>query len=362
MKVKRLLASIGLTVSLILTAACSNGSATNNKESTAPAADAPKQTAATAAASVKIELGKYCGKECQDGLTLKASPDSIKGKVGFAIASLGFSYGVSLKSLTEEAAKKYFPNMELLVGDGQGDPNVQSNIVDDFISKGVKVIIINAVEKDALVPAIERAKKAGIKVISIDRTVNTEVGTTIKSDDIELGTAVGKQLVTVLNGKGRVIEIQGSPGASPTNDRHEGLMRAVKDSPDIKIIASQYANYNQSDAMKVMEDFLQRFSKGEVDAVFAQDDEMAQGAIQAIKASGRLNEIKVFSTHGNQTSFDSIIKGETTATGVYAMPSPMGVVAAAKALAGEPLPSFIKLDSAVVITKENIDKYNHTTY
>jgi ribose transport system substrate-binding protein len=204
--------------------------------------------------------------------------------------------------------------------------------------------------------------KAGIKVISIDRTVNTKtVTTTIKSDDIVMANEVGKHMVSLLNGKGKVVEIQGSTGASPTLDRHEGLVRAVADSPGIKIIASQYANYTQADAMKVMEDFLQRFPKGEIDAVFAQDDSMAQGAIQAMKASGRLNEIKVFSTHGNQSAFDSIIKGETIASGVYAMPSPMGIIAAAKALAGEDMPSFINLDTAVV-TNENIDKYNHTTY
>jgi ABC-type sugar transport system substrate-binding protein len=125
-----------------------------------------------------IDFGPYCSPEAKEALTPKAAPDSITGKVGFAVASLTFPYGVALKNRTEEAAKKYFPHMELQVGDGRNDPSVQSAVVDNFIVQGVKVLIINAVEKDALAPAVKRAVKAGIKVIEIDRTVSTPVLTT----------------------------------------------------------------------------------------------------------------------------------------------------------------------------------------
>ncbi|WP_047151429.1 substrate-binding domain-containing protein [Aneurinibacillus tyrosinisolvens] len=293
-------------------------------------------------------------------MKLKASPESIKGKVGFAVASTTFAYGVALKNKTEEAAKKFFPNMELIVGDGQNDPSVQTGLVDDFIAKGIKVLIINAVEKEALAPAVKRAEKAGIKVISIDRTVNAPVLTTIKAKDIDIGEAAGKHLVSVLNGKGNVVEIQGSPSASPTIDRHQGFMNAIKDAPGIKVIASQNANYDQAQGLKVMEDILQRFPKGQIDAVFTHADMMTLGAIQAIKAAGR-NEIKVFSIDGQGTAFDAIANGDIDSTVVYPVVPPMSVIAAAKALAGEPMPDFIKLESPVV-TKENVAKYKGTTY
>ena len=93
-----------------------------------------------------IDYGPFCGADCQKSLTLKADPASIKGKVGMAVASLTFPYGVALKGRTEAAAKAYFPGIELSVGDGQNDPTAQTALVDNFIAQGVKVLIINAVE------------------------------------------------------------------------------------------------------------------------------------------------------------------------------------------------------------------------
>jgi ribose transport system substrate-binding protein len=308
-----------------------------------------------------MDLGKYCGPQCQADLKLNVSPDTIKGKVGMAIASTTFPYGVAIKNESEAFAKKYFPNMQLLVADGQNDPTAQSQIVDDFIAKGINVLIINAVEKAALAPAIKRAEAAGIKVIEVDRTVNAPVLTTIKANDYDLGLAAGKDLATRLNGKGNVVEIQGSPSASPTIDRHKGFMQALKAYPGIKVIASQNADYDESKGLKVMEDLLQRFPSGKIDAVFSQADIMTLGAVQAIKNAGRQNEIKVVSIDGQQAAFDDISKGIIDSTTVYPVIAPMDIVAAAKVLAGEKLPSFIKLDSPTV-TKENVSEYNGTTY
>ncbi|MED1443625.1 substrate-binding domain-containing protein [Aeribacillus composti] len=336
-------------ISVLLMTACGNNSAEKTDK------------VAGGEGAKEIELGPYCGPKCQEALKLETDPASIKGKVGFAVASTTFPYGVALKNQTEEAAKKYFPNIELLIGDGQNDPIVQTRIVDDFISKGIDVLIINAVEKDALAPAVKRATKAGIKVISIDRTVSAPVLTTIKADDYEIGFAAGKDLVSRLKGKGNVVELQGSPSASPTIDRHKGFMDAIKGEEGIKVIASQNANYDQAQGLKVMEDMLQRFPKGEIDAVFTHADIMTLGAIQAIKAAGREGEIKVISIDGQEAAFDEIEKGSITSTTVYPVIAPMNIVAAAKALAGEKMPEFIKLDSPVV-SKENLFQYKGTTY
>jgi ribose transport system substrate-binding protein len=349
MNFKRFKSFIGISLLMFLVTACNSNSATEPTTST------------QSKGPVEIDYGLYCGTECQEALTLKASPDSIEGKVGLAIASTTFPYGVAIKNRSEEAAKRYFPNMELLVGDGQNDPVVQTRLVDDFIAKGIKVLLINAVEKDALVPAVKRAEAAGIKVIAFDRTVNTPVLTTIKADDFDLGFAAGKDLVARLNGKGNVVELQGSPSASPTIDRNKGFMEAIKEFPDIKVVASQNANYDQAQGLKVMEDMLQRFSKGKIDAVFTHADIMTLGAIQAIKSAGRESEIKVISIDGQQAAFDNISKGIMDSTAVYPVVVPMNILAAAKALAGEEMPEFIKLD-APVVTKENVSKYNGTTY
>jgi ribose transport system substrate-binding protein len=347
MKMKKL-ACIGLISVLLLLVACNSAT---------PKAEPTKSATAS---SKEIDFGLYCGAECKKTLTLQADPASIKGKVGFAVAALTFPYGAALKKLTEEAAKTYFPNIELLVGDGQDDPTIQTRVVDDFISKGIDVLIINAVEQDALVPVVKRAMDKGIKVISIDRTVNTPVLTTIKANDVDMGMNAGKYIVDLFGGKANIVELQGSAAASPTIDRHKGFTEAIKGS-NINVIASQNADYDQALALKVMEDILQRFPKGKIDGLFSQADEMTMGAIQAIKAAGREDEIKIIGIDGQESVLDLVAKGKIEAISIYPVVSPMGIVAAAKAIAGEKMPDFIKLDSPVA-DKKNISQYQGTTY
>ena len=308
-----------------------------------------------------IDYGPFCGAECQAALTLKADPASIKGKVGVAIASLTFPYGAALKARTEAAAAKYFPGIELIMGDGQNDPSIQTTLVDNYISQGVNVIIINAVEKDALAPAVKRAMDAGIKVIEVDRTVSTPVTTTIKANDYDIGFNAGKRMIEVLGGKGTVVELQGAAAASPTIDRHKGFMDAIKDSPDIKVIADNYADYDQAKGLQVMEDFLQRFPAGQINAVFTHADIMTFGAIQAIEAAGRQNEIKIVSIDGENAAIDQIAEGKMDSSVIYPVVAPMGMIAAAKAIAGEPLPEFIKLD-APTVTKENAAEFKGKSF
>ena len=316
--------------------------------------------AVPAVKAAEPQFGLYCGPECAKALTPQKSLDSYKGKVAFAIASLTFPYGAALKTRTE-AAVKQFSNIQLLIGDGQNDPSTQTALVDNYISQGIQVLIINAVEKDALAPAVKRAERAGIKVVEGDRTVSAPVLTTIKANDYDLGLNEGKRLVEVLGGKGNVVELQGSPAASPTIDRHRGFLDALKAAPGIKILASEHADYDQSKGLQVMEDLLQRFPGGKINAVFTHADVMTFGAIQAIRAAVRQGEIKVFSIDGQQAAFDDIAKGTMDSTAVYPVVVPMNVFAAAKALGGEKMPDFIKLESPVV-TKENVKRYDGTTY
>lgn len=313
------------------------------------------------AEAANIDYGPFCGAECQKILTLKVDPATIKGKVGMAIASLTFPYGVALKRRNEDAAKAYFPGMELIVGDGQNDPSAQTALVDNYIAQGIKVLIINAVEKDALAPAVKRAMAAGIKVVEVDRTVNTPVTVTIKANDYDIGYLAGKRLIEVTGGKANVVELQGAAAASPTIDRHKGFMDAIKDSPGIKVIGSNNADYDQAKGLQVMEDFLQRFPSGKIDAVFTHADVMTFGAIEAIEAAKRSNEIKVVSIDGENAAIEKIAEGKMDSSTIYPVVAPMAVVAAAKLLAGESLPEFIKLDSPTV-TKANAAEYKGKSF
>ena len=303
-----------------------------------------------------IDLGPFCTGKCKETLTLKADPASIKGTVAFPVASLTFPYGVALKARTEEAAAKYFPGIDLIVGDGQNDPNTQTALVDSYIARKVNVIIINAVEKDALAPAVKRAMDAGIKVVEVDRTVSTPVTVTIKANDYDIGYAAGESLIAALGGKGNVVEIQGAAAASPTIDRHKGFMAALAKAPGINVVGSNNGDYDEAKGMQVMEDFLTRFPPGKIDAVFTHADMMARGAAKAIAAEGRQKGLKVISIDGENSTIDQVADGKIYSTTIYPVCAPMDIVAAAKLLAGEPLPNFIKLDSPTV-TQENAKEY-----
>ena len=316
---------------------------------------------ATAAAATDIDLGPFCTGECKSILTLKADPSSIKGTVGFPVASLTFPYGVALKQFTEAAAAKYFPGIKLIVGDGQNDPSKQTALVDDYIAQKVNVLIINAVEKDALAPAVKRAMDAGIKVVEVDRTVSTPVTVTIKANDYDIGFAAGKSLISALGGKGTVVEIQGAAAASPTIDRHKGFMDALAAAPGIKVVGSNNGDYDEAKGMQVMEDFLTRFPAGKVDAVYTHADMMARGAARAIAAEGRQNGLKIISIDGENSTINMVAEGKIYSTTIYPVCAPMDIVAAAKLLAGEPLPNFIKLDSPTV-TNANAGEFKGKSF
>ena len=317
------------------------------------------QVAASAAAD--IDLGPFCTGECKELLTLKADPASIKGTVGFPVASLTFPYGVELKKRTEEGAAKYFPGINLIVGDGQNDPSTQTSLVDNYIARKVDVIIINAVEKDALAPAVKRAMDAGIKVIEVDRTVSTPVTVTIKANDYDIGFAAGKSLISALGGKGNVVEIQGAAAASPTIDRHKGFMDALAQAPGIKVVGSNNGDYDEAKGLQVMEDFLTRFPVGKIDAVYTHADMMARGAQKAITAENRQDGLKIVSIDGENSTISMVAGGKIYSTTIYPVVAPMDIVAAAKLIAGEPLPKFIKLDSPTV-TKDNAAQFDGKSF
>jgi ribose transport system substrate-binding protein len=169
-----------------------------------------------------------------------------------------------------------------------------------------------------------------------------------------LGKAAGEYMVKRLGeAGGRVIEISGTLGASATNERSQGFRDAISANPKIKIIAPQTGDYARDKGLSVMQDFLQRFPRGKVDAVYAQNDEMAVGAIQAIEEAGRSDEMFVHGLDGGNAGLEAIQAGKQAGTVVYPLNVPEAMAAAAKACAGEELPKVVTLEGPVV-TPENI--------
>lgn len=297
----------------------------------------------------------YCGEECQAQLALEADPDTIECKVGVSWSSASFPYGAKSTTQIPEFASEFLPSMDITVADGQGDATTQSGQIDDMIAQSIDVLIVSPQDASALAGVVDRAKDAGIKVIAADRSVDTEVDTYIGSDNVEAGEVAGAAVVHAFPNGARVVELAGSLGASPTIDRGEGFRTAIEDS-SIEIIDSQSADYDRTEGLQVMEDLLQRFGSGQIDAVYTHNDQMSFGAIQAITEAGRDGEIAVFGIDGESGALDMIQQGTYAATVGYPLVVKESVLAAAKLCAGEDVDERIVLDSTL-INADNVEEY-----
>lgn len=260
------------------------------------------------------------------------------GLIGFSQANNGDVWRIDQTKDVQSNCSSLMPDSEVVVTDGQGQAAKQSADVDDLLARGVKVLLLTPLTAEALTPVAKRAMDAGIPVVTLDRAVDTEVTQHIGADNKLIGQKAAEYVAnTVLEGKGgKVIEIQGVLGASATTDRNKEFVGWLKENaPDVEIVASQTGEYRREPALKYMEDMLQRFGPGEFDVVYAHNDEMALGAIQALKAANRLDEVKVVGIDGQNEAIQAIANGDMAATFTYDNAGKEACESAQKLLAGE---------------------------
>lgn len=271
--------------------------------------------------------------------------DAAKGPViGLVVSTLNNPFFVDLRDGAQAKADEL--GATLVVLDSQDDAAKEMSNVEDLITQGVDLIMINPTDSDAVGSAVEAANTAKIPVITLDRAANAgEVAVHIASDNVAGGKLAGDYIVEKLGGKGNVVELQGIAGTSAANDRGEGFKQALEGS-DIKIVAQQTANFDRAQGLSVMENILQ--AQPDINAVFAQNDEMALGALEAIKASGR--DIMVVGFDATDDAVKAVKDGEMAAT-VEQLPKEIGgngVDAAVKVLNGETVDSFIPVNLQLV--------------
>ncbi len=275
--------------------------------------------------------------------------------IGFSQANNGDVWRINQTSNVEDTCKELMPGAEVLVTDGQGKPEKQTADVDDLIARGVDVLLLTPLTADALTPAAQRALDAGIPVITLDRAVEIDVTQHIGADNKLIGRTAGEYVAeTVLEGKGgKVIEIQGVLGASATTDRNTEFVNYLAENhPNVEIVASQTGEYRREPALKFMEDMLQRFGPGEFDVVYTHNDEMALGAVQALKAADRLDEAVVVGIDGQNEAIDAVKTGEIAATFTYDNAGKEACESAKKLLDGE------EVDPQWVLETNQIDATN----
>lgn len=265
-------------------------------------------------------------------------------RIGLVVSTLNNPFFVDLRDGAQAAADA--AGAELIVLDSQDDSATEMSNVEDLITQGVDLIMINPTDSDAVGGAVEAANAAGIPVITLDRAANSgEVVAHIASDNVAGGKMAGEFIIEQLGGAGKVVELEGIPGASAARDRGEGFNAAVGGS-DIEVVAKQTANFDRAQGLSVMENILQ--AQAEINAVFAHNDEMALGALEAIKASGR--DILVVGFDATDDAVKAVQAGEMAAT-VQQLPKEigaMGVDAAIKVIGGESVDAYIPVELALV--------------
>jgi ribose transport system substrate-binding protein len=295
---------------------------------------------------------------CTTGVAIAQS----KIPIGFSQGTMESSWRVNMVEGNRRYAEKNLPDVDLIVTNGENNASKQVSDVESLMARGVKVLIISPVTAEALTPVVKQAMTAGIPVVTLDRKVNTDVTLHIGADNKLIGETAGRYVCKVLNGKGNVIEIQGTAGASATIDRHDHFVAVLsKECPDVKVVASQVANYIREPALKFMEDMLQRFKPGEIQLVYAHNDDMALGAVTALEAAGRQKGVKVVGIDGEENAYKAIKAGKMDATFTYHFVAPEGVQYGYKVAKGEKFPKEIILETKQVDVS-NIDTFIGTGF
>jgi simple sugar transport system substrate-binding protein len=267
--------------------------------------------------------------------------------VGFAQTGAESSWRTAeTESMRKEAVKR---GIELRLALGQGKQAEQIKAIRSFISQKVDCIVLAPIVETGWEPVLTEAKKAGIPVILIDRGVSAEADlyvTKIASDFVAEGQMAAEWLAKKMGGKGNIVELEGTTGSAPAIDRKRGFEETLaKNYPEMKIIMSQTGDFQTGKGKEVMEGFLNSARGKEIQAVYAHNDDMGIGAIQAIEESGRKpgKDILVVSIDGVKGAFQAMVDGKLNAT-VECNPlfGPITFDTIQKVLAGQTVPKYIK--------------------
>ncbi len=238
----------------------------------------------------------------------------------------------------------------------------QVKLIEDAIQQGVQGIILHPIDSNGIMPAIRKCDEAGIPVACIGTPAANETFMRTGVDYTSTGVTIATMVAEKLGGKGKLIILEGPPGAQNAQERLAGIKQALANYPDIEVVASQTTNFKRTEGMQVTENLLQKYP--DVNAIIGCNDESSLGAIQALKAAGLEGKVVIGSFDGNQDGSAAVEAGEMYAT--YNV-DPVGSTYLAAAYIVQflndgtmPPKYFVPFPSTLqepVITAENIDNY-----
>ncbi|ELZ9929617.1 ribose ABC transporter substrate-binding protein RbsB [Cronobacter malonaticus] len=269
-----------------------------------------------------------------------------KDTIALVVSTLNNPFFVSLKDGAQKEAEKL--GYELVVLDSQNNPAKELANVQDLTVRGTKLVLINPTDSDAVGNAVKMANQAKIPVITLDRMASKgEVVSHIASDNIAGGKIAGNYIAKQVGDGAKVIELQGIAGTSAARERGEGFKQAVE-AHKLNVLASQPADFDRTKGLNVMQNLLT--AHPDVKAVFAQNDEMALGALRALQTAGK-TDVMVVGFDGTADGVKAVQDGKMSAT-VAQQPEQIGVIGvqtADKVLKGEKVRARIPVDLKLVI-------------
>ncbi|QNA93164.1 MULTISPECIES: substrate-binding domain-containing protein [unclassified Microbacterium] len=217
-----------------------------------------------------------------------------------------------------------------------GDVSTQADQVDQYVTAGVDAIIIVPVQADSLSPQVKAAKAAHIPVIAVNTSLaGVDVDASVQPDDVAAGKQEAQQMVEALGGKGNVVVFEGPLGSSPQLDRGEGIHAILDENTGLHVLAEDTANWKRDEAVNKMKNWISAFGD-DIDGVISQNDDMALGAIQALREAG-LSGVKVVGIDGIEDGLDAVAAGDMIGTSLQhgTVELASGLAVAAKTVRGE---------------------------
>ena len=268
-----------------------------------------------------------------------------KDTIALVVSTLNNPFFVSMKDGAQKEADKLGYN--LIVLDSQNNPAKELANVQDLTVRGTKLMLINPTDSDAVGNAVAMANQAKIPVITLDRQATKGVvASHVASDNAFGGKMAGDYIAKKLGENAKVIELEGIAGTSVARERGKGFAQAAE-KHHFQILASQPADFDRTKGLNVMQNLLTAHQ--DVQAVFAQNDEMALGALRALQTAGK-TDVLVVGFDGTEDGIKAVNSGKLGAT-VAQRPEQIGVIGvqtADKVLKGEKVPAVIPVDLKLV--------------
>lgn len=277
--------------------------------------------------------------------------------VGITYQNLQNEFIINIQDAVRERAKKL--DIELIELDSQGKAENQISQVENFIARGVDAIILNPFDKEGSAPAVDIAVREHKPIVVLNAIVSNleKADAYVGSEDAEAGRIAATYIMKLLNGKGNIAIIHGPNGHSAEVQRTEGIKQVLKQYPETVVVAEQTANWDRAQALNLMENWLASGRK--IDAVIAQNDEMALGAYKAIEASGKQKEILVIGIDAIQDALKAVYEGKLVGT-VFQDAKGQGALSvelAYKLIKGEKVEHNVYIPFKL-ITRENLNDFH----